>query len=132
MVHVSRRSRKAPCLLYIALSGTHVDPSASPSMSLLQWLQESFPPASKWHLEDAPDLTGKVAIVTGGNAGIGREITKGLLKKNARVYIATRSADRAQEAIDTLTKETGNKAEFLPLDLSDLAKVRDSAQAFAK
>ncbi|RPD54182.1 NAD(P)-binding protein [Lentinus tigrinus ALCF2SS1-7] len=101
-------------------------------MSFFQWLQESFPPAPKWRPEDAPDLTGKVVIVTGGNAGIGREITKGLLKKNAKVYIATRSEDRAREAIDVLTTETGKKAAFHQLDLSDLAQVRESAQAFAK
>ena len=101
-------------------------------MSLLQWLQESFPPAPKWWPEDAPDLTGKVVIVTGGNAGIGREITKGLLRKNAKVYIATRSADRAQEAINALDEDTGHKAQFLKLDLSDLSKVRETAKAFAQ
>ncbi|TFK89005.1 NAD(P)-binding protein [Polyporus arcularius HHB13444] len=51
---------------------------------------------SSWHPTDTPDLSGKVALVTGGNAGIGREIVKELLRKNARVYLAARSPHKAR------------------------------------
>lgn len=43
------------------------------------------------------DLTGKVAIVTGGNAGIGYETAKALATMGAHTIIACRSAERATE-----------------------------------
>ncbi len=102
-------------------------------MSLfIQWVLQAFPPAPTWHLADMPDLSGKVVLVTGGNAGIGREIVKELLRKNARVYLAARSPVKAREAIELLKAETGKTAEFLQLDLSDLDAVRVAAQEFKR
>ncbi|RDX47105.1 NAD-P-binding protein [Lentinus brumalis] len=97
---------------------------------IIQWLQQAFPPAPTWHPTDIPDLSGKVALVTGGNAGIGREIVKELLRKNARVYLAARSPPKASAAIESLATETGRTAEFLQLDLSDLGPVRQAALEF--
>ena len=79
-----------------------------------------------------PDLSGKVVLVTGGNAGIGREIVKELLQKNASVYLAAQSQSKAQEAITSLEKETGKTAEFLQLDLSDLHAVQTAAEDFKR
>ncbi len=98
----------------------------------IQWIQQAFPPAPTWYPADMPDLSGKVVLVTGGNAGIGREIVKQLLRKNARVYLAARSPAKAREAIQSLTAETGKTAEFLQLDLSDLDAVRTAAQEFKR
>nr|VWP00247.1 DDE-1 domain-containing protein [Ganoderma boninense] len=98
-----------------------------------QWLIQAYPPAPKWSSDDMPDLSGKVVLVTGGNSGIGFEMIKSLLRKNARVYLAARSQRKGEDAIRALQEETGGKtAEFLQLDLSDLAAVRASAQEFAK
>ncbi|SCV67144.1 BQ2448_5790 [Microbotryum intermedium] len=89
-----------------------------------------FPPAALFSGEDVPDLSGKVIIVTGGNAGIGYETVKVLLKKNAKVYLAARSQDKAEKAIAHLKEETGKEAHFLKLNLGDLASIKSSAEEF--
>ncbi|KAI8801918.1 hypothetical protein BJ742DRAFT_834956 [Cladochytrium replicatum] len=81
--------------------------------------------------EDIPDLTGKVAIVTGGNTGIGLGTVKVLVQKNAKVYLAARSPERALPAIEEVRKEfPGAKVEFLRLDLSDLKQTKQAAENF--
>jgi retinol dehydrogenase-12 len=50
--------------------------------------------------------------------------------RNAKVYLAARSAEKANEAIAELKNETGKEAIFLQLDLSDIPAVRRSAQEF--
>ncbi len=46
-------------------------------MGLLHsFIKQTWPPASRFSVEDIPDLTGKVIIVTGGNAGMGYETAK--------------------------------------------------------
>jgi len=51
-----------------------------------------------------------------------------LLSKGAKVYIATRSAEKSQKAIDELKKETGKDSIFfLKLDLSDLVSIKAAA-----
>ncbi|KAJ7246107.1 NAD(P)-binding protein [Mycena haematopus] len=79
---------------------------------------------------DMPDLSGKIVLVTGGNTGIGYETVKQLLVKNAKVYLAARSAEKAVTAIKRLEAETKKTAIFLELDLADLPSVRKAAEAF--
>ncbi|KAM0753302.1 NAD(P)-binding protein [Meredithblackwellia eburnea MCA 4105] len=88
-----------------------------------------LPPASKFLPEiDMPDLTGKVAVVTGGNAGIGFQTCKQLLLHNCSVILAARSSAKGNEAVDKLKKETGkDDIQFLQLDLGDLKQVRVAA-----
>jgi len=94
-------------------------------------LSQFFPPKPTWTAADVPDQTGKIVIVTGGNSGIGRETARVLLSKGARVYIATRSAEKSQKAIDELKTETGkDNIFFLKLDLSDLVSIKATAQEF--
>ncbi|KAJ7064334.1 hypothetical protein C8F01DRAFT_1219220 [Mycena amicta] len=82
---------------------------------------------------DIPDLSGRVILVTGGNSGIGYETVKQLLLKNATVYLAARSPDKAAQAIEKLAQETnGKRAVFLCVDLADLVSVRRAAEEFLK
>ncbi|KAK1232740.1 short-chain alcohol dehydrogenase [Marasmius sp. AFHP31] len=97
---------------------------------LLDYLAQSFPPKSKFNVEDIPDLTGKVIVVTGGNTGIGYETIKALLPKNAKVYMASRSEDKAKVAISWLKKETGKETHFLQVDLSDMESIRRATDEF--
>ncbi|KAL9710111.1 short-chain alcohol dehydrogenase [Leucoagaricus gongylophorus] len=94
---------------------------------LWEYFDQAFPPKPKFRIEDIPDLRGKVIVVTGGNSGIGYETVKVLLLKNAKVYMASRSKERAEEAIATLKEETGNEAIFLQLDLSSWDSVRKAS-----
>ncbi len=93
--------------------------------------QAFFVGKPKWSVQDIPDLSGKTAIVTGGSSGIGKDIVKALLVRNAgRVYIASRNQQIAEETIADLHEQTGRTAFFLPLDLADLASVKAAAEHF--
>ncbi|KDR82950.1 hypothetical protein GALMADRAFT_238644 [Galerina marginata CBS 339.88] len=93
-------------------------------------ISQSWPPKSKFAVDDIPDLTGKVVIVTGANTGVGKETAKALLTHNAKVYVAARSREKAEKAIEDLKTETGKEGIFLKLDLSDLKSVKASAEEF--
>ncbi|KAI8802832.1 hypothetical protein BJ742DRAFT_831580 [Cladochytrium replicatum] len=80
-----------------------------------------------------PDLTGKTAIVTGGNTGIGFTTIQALLEKNAKVFLAARDPARAEAAISKLKNEFPNaKIEFLQLDLADIKQTKEAAEKFVK
>ena len=71
--------------------------------------------------------------MTGGYAGCGYELVKILYEKNATVYVAGRSQDKASVAIEQLKKAypaSKGKVEFLKLDLSDLSTVKPAAEEF--
>jgi len=68
------------------------------------------------------DLTGKIAIVTGGNQGIGLGITRGLAGAGATVVIANRRAAEGQKAAAALQKE-GFNVIAIPTDVSQKASV---------
>lgn len=68
------------------------------------------------------DLTGKVALVTGGNGGIGLGMARGLAQAGAAVVIAGRNAAKSLEAVQALHAE-GLRAEALAADVTDEAQV---------
>ncbi|KAJ7675295.1 NAD(P)-binding protein [Mycena rosella] len=92
-------------------------------------LARMFPPKFL-PARDIPDLSGKIIVVTGGNAGIGYETVKQLVMKDAKVYMAGRSPDKAAAALKRLEEETNKTAIFLQLDLADLHSVRKAAETF--
>jgi 2-deoxy-D-gluconate 3-dehydrogenase len=68
------------------------------------------------------DLTGRVAIVTGGNGGIGLGIARGLASVGARVAIVGRNAEKSAAAAALLSHDTG--VECLPIT-ADVAREAD-------
>jgi NAD(P)-dependent dehydrogenase (short-subunit alcohol dehydrogenase family) len=86
---------------------------------------------SGWSAEDIPDRSGRVAVVTGANSGIGYVTARELARRGARVLLACRSEARGAEARDRLVGEVpGADVEFARLDLADLASVREFATAY--
>ena len=76
-------------------------------------------------------IPGQVALITGGNVGIGRITAIELAKKGFQVVIAGRSLERTQPVLDHIKSLTVDEpAIFLPLDLASLASVRECARLF--
>jgi NAD(P)-dependent dehydrogenase (short-subunit alcohol dehydrogenase family) len=81
-----------------------------------------------WSTADIPDLTGKVAVVTGGNGGLGLEVARELARKGAAVVIAARDAAKSAAARAAITEEIPDAAlEVQPLDLASIDAVADAA-----
>ena len=68
------------------------------------------------------DLQGKVALVTGGNGGIGLGMAEGLARAGARVVIAARNAEKSAAAVDRL-RALGSDAFALAADVTNEAAV---------
>ncbi|RKP23595.1 hypothetical protein SYNPS1DRAFT_9387, partial [Syncephalis pseudoplumigaleata] len=83
--------------------------------------------------EQVPDLTGKVAVVTGANTGIGYELALQLARRGCKVYAACRNEERAVAAIARIKATlAGSMPEpdvrFLALDLNKLSNVDATAK----
>jgi NAD(P)-dependent dehydrogenase (short-subunit alcohol dehydrogenase family) len=71
------------------------------------------------------DLTGKVAIVTGGGKGIGRQLAEGLAELGGDLVLCARKAERCEAAAAELSAAHGVRALGLRCDVSDAEEVRD-------
>ena len=72
---------------------------------------------------DGIDLTGKIAIVTGGYSGIGLETVRALAGKGAKIIVPVRSEAKAKQALAGLDGDIT----AVPMDLADLSSVRNFA-----
>jgi NAD(P)-dependent dehydrogenase (short-subunit alcohol dehydrogenase family) len=82
----------------------------------------------KWTAEDVPDQSGRTAIITGANSGIGLEAAKVLAAHGARVVLAGRDRSRTAAAAEQVTAAAaGPQAETAELDLASLESVRAAA-----
>jgi NAD(P)-dependent dehydrogenase (short-subunit alcohol dehydrogenase family) len=82
----------------------------------------------KWTTDDMPDQTGRVAVVTGANTGLGLETAKALAARGASVVLAVRNLDKGKQAAITITADApGADVAVQQLDLSSLDSVREAA-----
>ena len=81
-----------------------------------------------WTLKDIPPQTGRIAVITGANSGIGYEAAKALAGAGAKVIIASRNERKAAEALAKIRAATsGADIAFEPLDLASLDSVARTA-----
>ncbi|MGE7390914.1 oxidoreductase [Streptomyces sp. NPDC004126] len=86
-----------------------------------------------WNTTRIPDQSGRTAVVTGANSGIGHVTARELARHGATVVLACRSAARGRAAVTRLRAEVpGATAEFAELDLASLDSVREFARTFAR
>jgi NAD(P)-dependent dehydrogenase (short-subunit alcohol dehydrogenase family) len=82
-----------------------------------------------WSATDIPDQTGRTAVVTGANGGLGLETARELARKGAHVVMAVRNQQKAQEAVIDITASVpAASLESVSLDLASQASVRDAAE----
>lgn len=86
-----------------------------------------------WTIENLPDLHSKVIIVTGGNSGIGFESVAAFASKGAKVIMASRSLEKAANAINKIKKRFPSAdIKAMELDLANLKSIKNFAVKFNK
>ncbi|CQD09540.1 SDR family NAD(P)-dependent oxidoreductase [Mycolicibacterium farcinogenes] len=83
---------------------------------------------TKWTTAKIPDQSGRTAIVTGANTGLGLETAKALAAKGAHVVLAVRNLDKGEAAVEWISRSVRDAdLELQRLDLGSLASVREAA-----
>ncbi|MCW1820240.1 short-chain dehydrogenase [Mycolicibacterium conceptionense] len=83
---------------------------------------------TKWTTAKIPDQSGRTAIVTGANTGLGLETAKALAAKGAHVVLAVRNLDKGAAAVEWISRSVRDAdLELQRLDLGSLASVREAA-----
>ncbi|MDQ3715676.1 MAG: oxidoreductase [Actinomycetota bacterium] len=83
-----------------------------------------------WSSHDIPDQSGRVAVITGANGGLGLEMARELARKGAHVVMAARNRDKAQRARqDIMSESPAASLEVVRLDLGSLASTEAAAAA---
>ena len=73
-----------------------------------------------WTTENIPDLTGKTAVVSGANSGVGFCTCQSLAVRGAQVVMACRNLEKGQAAAGAILKDIpGASLELMRLDLAD-------------
>jgi NAD(P)-dependent dehydrogenase (short-subunit alcohol dehydrogenase family) len=73
------------------------------------------------------DLTGKVALVTGGSKGLGQAMARGLAEAGADILICSRNEGELRNALDRIIDGTGRKGAFFVADMSNRSEVEKLA-----
>ena len=84
--------------------------------------------AGRWTEADVPDQSGRTAVITGGNSGIGFEAARVLATRGARLILGCRDRGKAHDAVTRIrAAATGADVRVVPLDLASLESVRAAA-----
>src|SRR5688572_510323 len=84
-----------------------------------------------WDAEQIPDQTGRVAVVTGANSGLGLVAARELARSGARVVLACRNLDKGHAAVEEIRAAVPEaQLQLEELDLASLASVRGFAERF--
>jgi NAD(P)-dependent dehydrogenase (short-subunit alcohol dehydrogenase family) len=84
---------------------------------------------TNWTTNDIPDQTGRTAVITGANTGLGYETAAALAAKGAHVVLAVRNTDKGQAAADLISRRSpGASVAVQRLDLTSLESIRAAAE----
>jgi NAD(P)-dependent dehydrogenase (short-subunit alcohol dehydrogenase family) len=87
--------------------------------------------ADKWTTERIPDQSGRVALITGANSGLGLVAARELAKAGAQVVVACRDTAKGEKAVQDISEAApGSEPQLEALDLADLSSVRAFAERF--
>jgi NAD(P)-dependent dehydrogenase (short-subunit alcohol dehydrogenase family) len=85
-----------------------------------------------WTAENIPDQSGRIAVVTGSNSGIGFEAARMLAEKGAHVVLACRSQQKCEAALKRIADgNPSGSVELMLLDLASLEAIRAFSEAFS-
>jgi NAD(P)-dependent dehydrogenase (short-subunit alcohol dehydrogenase family) len=85
---------------------------------------------TRWNIADIPDQSGRTAVVTGSNTGLGYETATALAARGARVVLAVRNLDKGKAAADLIVRaHPGADVTVQELDLTSLDSVAEAAHA---
>src|SRR5882724_6606406 len=83
---------------------------------------------TKWTTADIPDQTGRTAVITGANTGLGYETAAALAAKGAHVVLAVRNVEKGEEAARRIEQRNpGASVAVQELDLTSLDSIRAAA-----
>jgi NAD(P)-dependent dehydrogenase (short-subunit alcohol dehydrogenase family) len=84
---------------------------------------------TKWTTADIPDQTGRTAVITGANTGLGYETAGALAAKGAHVVLAVRNLEKGKEAARGIEQATPDaQVQLQELDLTSLESIREAAE----
>jgi len=84
--------------------------------------------AAPWTEADVPDQSGRTAVITGGNSGIGFEAARVLAERGARLFLGCRDQGKAHDAVLRIRATApGAEVRVVPMDLASLRSVRAAA-----
>lgn len=82
-----------------------------------------------WSTADIPSQSGRVAVITGANGGLGLATARALAGKGAHIVMAARNQSKARDAEETIRRAApGASVEIVPLDLASQASVKQAAE----